>query len=1030
MTENAESYANRDLRSNFGSEGATTVGEPPQLHSTAGGIASTATVGADGVRSADGSNLLAGSTVQIGNSGGLVFNITYDSSVSNAPAGFTAAIADVAKFYESVFDDPITVNLDVGWGEVAGQSLGGALGASETFLDVFNYGQVRSALAADATSADDKTALASLPISDPTGGGNFVVATAEAKALGLSNDAGIDGYVGFSSGANYTFDPNNRAVAGAFDFIGVAEHEISEVMGRIVSGGDANTFAPLDLFRYSSLGVRALSGSQTAYFSIDGGSTDLNDFNTSPNGDLGDWASGAGPDSYDAAATRGVALPVTATDLRVMDVIGWDATGAAATDTPPVVTPTSANVTVQPGQGLAAASLFTASDPDGDAITQYDFWDTGGGGGHFLVNGVTEPINQDIYVPAGQLAQTTYQAGSGTDTLWVRANDGSQWSAWSSAFTVTAQAADTPPVVTPASANVTVRSGQSLAASSLFTASDPDGDAITQYDFWDTGDGGGHFLVNGVTEPTNQDIYVAAGQLAQTTYQAGSGTDTLWVRANDGSQWSAWSSAFTVTGAISSRVEAGALGSLSTATSQNLAMASPIILTVGSSGQFKSIADAVSFADADADLANSYDIRVAPGTYTNDFPFVTRPVTIEADPNGSGPVVLLATEPLPNEKGIVLTTSSLTVRGLTFEGAAISNALGGNGAGIRDQNVDNGGPPTSLIVDNCIFVGNQEGILTGDDSTESIQIINSTFSYNGNPDPGYFQHALYVNFAGSLTVTGSLFGGQLIGHDIKSRAQINDIANNRIYDGAADPAEGIGAGSTSFGIEIADGGVATITNNLIVQGPTSENYAMVDYGGEGQTYDTNSLLVSGNTFINTGILNAIGIQDLTDVPVQLGNNTFQGVATPVSPPGEAVYLFNDTPPVVTPTSANVTVKPGQSLAAASLFTASDPDGDAITQYDFWDTGGDGGHFLVNGVTEPTNQDIYVAAAQLAQTTYQAGSGTDTLWVRANDGSQWSAWSSAFTVTGAISSRVEAGALADHLSSPIGSTITLLAHPST
>src|SRR5215472_2196796 len=129
LDENARFSADRNLGSNFGSERATTAGEPPQPRSTAGGIASTATVGADGVRSADGSNLLAGSTVQIGNSGGLVFNITYNSSVSNAPAGFTAAIADVAKFYESVFGDPVTVNLDVGWGEVAGQSLGGALGA-------------------------------------------------------------------------------------------------------------------------------------------------------------------------------------------------------------------------------------------------------------------------------------------------------------------------------------------------------------------------------------------------------------------------------------------------------------------------------------------------------------------------------------------------------------------------------------------------------------------------------------------------------------------------------------------------------------------------------------------------------------------------------------------------------------------------------------------------------------------------------------------------------------------------------------
>jgi hypothetical protein len=499
-----------------------------------------------------GSASLAGTTVQMGAAGGLVFNITYDSSVSNAPAGFTSAITDVVNYYESVFNDPVTVNIDVGWGEVAGQSLGGALGASETNLGVFSYSQVKAALAADATSAGDATAVASLPGSDPTGGGSFLLATAEAKALGLGTGAAVDGYVGFSSSVNYTFDPNNRAVSGAYDFIGVAEHEISEVMGRIALlgtplGGLSHTYSALDLFRYSSPGARQLAAGNTAYFSLDGGNTDLNNFNALSGADAGDWASGGGNDAYNASARSGVAELVSTNDLRVLDAIGWDR-GASRIDTPPVVTVSNSNITASPGQVFAASSLFTASDPDGHAITQYDFWDTGGGGGHFLVNGVTQPTNGDIYVTAAQLAQTTYQSGNGTDTLWVRANEGTQWSTWSPSFTVTAQTVDTPPVVTVSNSNITASPGQVFAASSLFTASDPDGDAITQYDFWDTGGGGGHYLVNGVIQPTSREIYVSAAQLAQTTYQSGNGTDTLWVRANDGTQWSTWSSSFTVAG--------------------------------------------------------------------------------------------------------------------------------------------------------------------------------------------------------------------------------------------------------------------------------------------------------------------------------------------------------------------------------------------------------------------------------------------------------------------------------------------------
>jgi hypothetical protein len=491
----------------------------------------------------------------MGVAGGLVFNITYDSSVSNAPAGFSNAITDVVNYYESVFSDPISVNIDVGWGEVARQSLSGALGASETNLGGFSYSQVKTALAADAKSADDATAIASLPGSDPTGGGSFVLATAEAKALGLSAGTAVDGYVGFSSSVNYTFDPNNRAVSGAYDFIGVAEHEISEVMGRIALlgtpiGGLSRTYSVLDLFRYSSPGVRQLVAGTTAYFSLDGGNTNLNNFNTLSGEDAGDWANGGGNDSYNAAGRSGVAELVSSNDLRVMDAIGWDH-GTSRIDTPPLVTVTNSNITASPGQVFAASPLFTASDPDGDAITQYDFWDTGSGGGHFLINGVTQPTNGDIYVPAAQLPQTTYQSGNGTDTLWVRANDGTQWSAWSPSFTVNAQRIDTPPVVSVSNSNITASPGQVFAAASLFTVSDPDGVAITQYDFWDTGGGGGHFFVNGVTQPTNRDINVAAAQLTQTTYQSGNGTDTLWVCASDGTQWSAWSPSFTVTTANS-----------------------------------------------------------------------------------------------------------------------------------------------------------------------------------------------------------------------------------------------------------------------------------------------------------------------------------------------------------------------------------------------------------------------------------------------------------------------------------------------
>ena len=312
------------------------------------------------------------------------------------------------------------------------------------------------------------------------------------------------------------------------------------------------------------------------------------------------------------------------------------------------------------------------------------------------------------------------------------------------------------------------------------------------------------------------------------------------------------------------------------------------ILTVGPGGQYTTISSAVAAADSDTSPNNYYVIQVMPGRYVNDFPHVTRPMTIEVNPSYLGrAVVLQATQDLPNQKGIILSDANLTVVGLTFTGAHIANSLGGNGAGIRDQNTSN---PASLIVRNSTFTGNQEAILTGANAAQTVSIVNSRFLNNGNPDQNYWQHAIYIGAAGSLTVGNSLFCGQLIGHDIKSRAMVTSVYNNRLYDGAANTAIGCNAGSTSYAVDVPNGGSATISGNQIIQGSATQNTTMVAYGEEGLPYTSNSLYLSSNSFTSSGVSNAIGINDPNCVPAEItADNTFVGVATPVSPPQCAVY---------------------------------------------------------------------------------------------------------------------------------------------
>src|SRR2546429_331376 len=77
--------------------------------------------------------------------------------------------------------------------------------------------------------------------------------------------------------------------------------------------------------------------------------------------------------------------------------------------------------------------------------------------------------------------------------VWVRGSDGAAGSAWAASFSASGPGHTGCGRVWSSDVGSSDLN-QSFAVSSLFTASDPFGDAITQYDFWNSGAGGGHFL--------------------------------------------------------------------------------------------------------------------------------------------------------------------------------------------------------------------------------------------------------------------------------------------------------------------------------------------------------------------------------------------------------------------------------------------------------------------------------------------------------------------------------------------------------
>ena len=258
----------------------------------------------------------------------MIINALYDASMNSAPAGYKQAIAAAIQYMDTTFGGNVTINVHFGWGEVDSQSIGSGFLAENIANGAFySYSQLRNALVANATSSTDSASLGSLPTTDPPHGGNFWLTDAMAVNLKVASVSNIQAWVGLDSTSAFTWDPNNRAVVGKYDAVGTIEHELSEVMGRdgylgkYFATGVSNDYGPLDLFRYSSPGVRDFTGN--GYFSADGGQTMLTKFNNPKNGgDAGDWDSSVQGDSF-GDGYLGQASPLTATDLKVMDVLGY-----------------------------------------------------------------------------------------------------------------------------------------------------------------------------------------------------------------------------------------------------------------------------------------------------------------------------------------------------------------------------------------------------------------------------------------------------------------------------------------------------------------------------------------------------------------------------------------------------------------------------------------------------------------------------------------------------------------------------------
>ncbi len=306
----------------------------------------------------------------------LKFEFTSASGTSaEAIAGFTKA----GELWSSVLIDDVTVKINIKLTPLGANDLGGA----SSYVDNYTYAQVYDALNNHKTSADDIAAVNSLsstsltrlinltqnnfagagsatPYQYTTGVGDATmqVTTANAKVLGLlTGYSGADANIQFNSNVTWDFNHGASITSGAYDFVGVAAHEIGHVLG-FYSGVDAtinangstpdtglNNVEVLDLFRYSTasrdLSINGLTvidatGSNTdKYFSLDKGVTKIASFSQGvpySGYQAGHWADNQSLGIMDPTTANGELVQIVENDKRAFDAIGW--TRASAQNAP------------------------------------------------------------------------------------------------------------------------------------------------------------------------------------------------------------------------------------------------------------------------------------------------------------------------------------------------------------------------------------------------------------------------------------------------------------------------------------------------------------------------------------------------------------------------------------------------------------------------------------------------------------------------------------------------------------------------
>ena len=267
---------------------------------------------------------------------------------ANLSAGAISSINNAIAFYQNTFSDPI--NVDNEYHNLVSAS---TVGQAEFFLYSIRYDAYSPALVLDRTSADDNSAAVAIQANNPVSGTsqifltsanaratNIIIAPATfSTASGHSCTGTFDGCIGLN--LTIANDPPSP-----YSLFAVILHEINHVLGlasALDPGSTPTNVYTTDLFRWAAAGTRSharnanCATAPAAYFSVDGGVTNLSNYNNCDNNaDYVGWAQGGTPQVGDAFASIGATptLNTMSPEVRALDVIGYTLSAQTAVPEP------------------------------------------------------------------------------------------------------------------------------------------------------------------------------------------------------------------------------------------------------------------------------------------------------------------------------------------------------------------------------------------------------------------------------------------------------------------------------------------------------------------------------------------------------------------------------------------------------------------------------------------------------------------------------------------------------------------------